>query len=112
MKSALYHGAWIALCALIVLALAWELWWAPARPGGSWLVLKTLPLLVPLRGILHGRRYTYQWSAMLILAYMTEGIVRGWSEHGASQVLALAECALAVLFFLCAVGAARLSGQR
>ncbi len=107
MKPVLYHGAWISLCLLIALTLAWELWLAPARPGGSWLVLKALPLLAPLRGILHGRRYSYQWSAMLILAYMTEGIVRGWSDTGTSQVLAWFECALSITFFACAIGAAR-----
>lgn len=111
MKSALYHCAWITLCLLILLTLAWELWWAPARTGGSWLVLKALPLLAPLRGVLHGRRYTYQWSSMLILAYMTEGIVRGWSETGTSQILGWIECALAVGFFACALGAARLGGR-
>ena len=33
---------WLAvgsLAALIVLSLAWELWLAPVRPGGSWLAL-------------------------------------------------------------------------
>ena len=34
-----------SLIALIFLCLAWELWLAPIRPGGSLLVLKTLPLL-------------------------------------------------------------------
>ena len=49
-----------SLIALIFLCVAWELWLAPLRPGGSWLVLKALPLLAPLMGILKGRRYTYQ----------------------------------------------------
>ena len=39
-----------ALIALIVLSLAWELWLAPLRPGGSLLALKALPLAVPLGG--------------------------------------------------------------
>jgi len=30
----------ISLIGLIFLCLAWELWLAPIRPGGSWLVLK------------------------------------------------------------------------
>ena len=32
-----------SLLALIVLVLGWELFWAPLRPGGSWLALKALP---------------------------------------------------------------------
>jgi len=35
--------------------------------------------------------------------------MRGWSDHGLSQSLALAEVALSVLFFAFAVAYARLS---
>lgn len=84
---------------LIILSVVWELWLAPMRPGGSWLVLKALPLLVPLRGILHGRRYTYQWTAMLVLAYFTEGVVRAWAESGAVRVFASLEIALTLILF-------------
>ena len=44
------------LVALVVLCLAWELWLAPLRPGGSYLALKALPLMIPLIGILDGKR--------------------------------------------------------
>lgn len=97
------------LIALIVLCLAWELWLAPLRPGGSYLALKAAPLGIPLLGILLGRRYTYQWSSMFVLAYFTEGVVRAWSERGTSQYLAFIEIALSTLFFAAAVGYARLS---
>ena len=65
------------------------LWLAPLRPGGSLLVLKVLPLLIPLTGILRGRVYTYQWASMLILAYFAEGIVRARTDGGTSGQLAL-----------------------
>lgn len=105
----LQNVAGASLIALIFLCLAWELWLAPLRPGGSWLVLKTLPLLAPLMGILKGRRYTYQWASMLILAYFTEGVVRGWSDTGLSAGLALAELALSVVFFFAAIYYAKFS---
>lgn len=106
------RGAAVAdLVALIVLCLAWELWLAPLRPGGSFLALKALPLVLPLSGVLGGRRYTYQWSSMLILAYFAEGVVRAWSETGLSQTLAFLEVALSLLFFCAAVGYARLTRQ-
>jgi uncharacterized membrane protein len=98
-----------SLIALIFLCLAWELWLAPMRPGGSWLVLKTLPLLLPLMGILKGRRYTYQWASMLVLAYFSEGVMRAWSETGISAQLALAEIVLSVVFFSAAIYYAKLS---
>jgi uncharacterized membrane protein len=101
-----------SLLLLFLLCLAWELWLAPLRPGGSLIALKALPLLLPLRGILERRRYTYQWSSMLILAYFAEGATRVWSERGVAQTLAVAEIALSVLFFASAVGFARLTRYR
>ena len=99
----------ISLVALLFLCLAWELWLAPLRPGGSMLVLKTLPLLLPLFGILRGKRYTYQWTSMLALAYVAEGVVRTVSDQGLSQLLALAETFLAMLLFVGCLGYARAS---
>ena len=96
-----------ALVALIVLCLAWELWLAPLRPGGSLLALKALPLALALPGIFSGKRYTYQWSSMLILAYFAEGATRAWSERGASQALALGEVLLSLVFFAAVVSYAR-----
>lgn len=107
--TALRWGAAGSLLLLIALALAWELWLAPLRPGGSWLVLKAIPLLAPLRGILHGRRYVYQWASILILAYLTEGVVRAMSETGPSRGLAAAQALLSLTFFLCAIFHARMS---
>jgi uncharacterized membrane protein len=105
----LQNVAGASLIALIFLCLAWELWLAPLRPGGSWLVLKTLPLLAPLMGILKGRRYTYQWAPMLVLAYFTEGVVRAWSDTGLAAGLALVELALSVVFFFAAIYYAKFS---
>lgn len=67
------------------------------------LMLKAVPLLVPLFGILHGKRYTYQWASMFILLYFTEGVVRAWSDIGLSAQLAMGEIVLSVLFFVCAI---------
>jgi uncharacterized membrane protein len=96
-----------ALGALIVLCLSWELWLAPLRPGGSYLALKVMPLILPLNGIFQGKRRAYQWSSMLVLAYFVEGAVRAWSERGPSQALAFLEIALSLAFFAAAVGYAR-----
>jgi uncharacterized membrane protein len=97
------------LVALLLLCLSWELWLVPLRPGGSLIALKVLPLLFPLPGILGGKRYTYQWSSMLILAYFAEGATRAWSERGLSQLLADAEILLSLIFFAAAVAYARLT---
>jgi uncharacterized membrane protein len=99
--------ATVCLHTLILLCLAWELWLAPLRPGGSWLALKILPLLWIAPGIMRGRIYTYRASTMLILVYFTEGVVRAWSDRGMSAGLATAEIALSVLFFVAAIARVR-----
>ena len=98
---------WLAvgsLWGLIALGLAWELWLAPIRPGGSWLALKVLPLCVPLAGLLKNRMYTYRWVSLLVWLYFTEGVVRGYSDPMPSQALAWIEIALCLsLFAACAL---------
>jgi uncharacterized membrane protein len=89
--------------ALIVLGLAWELWWAPLRPGGSWLVLKVLPLCVPLAGFLRNRMYTYRWVSLLVWLYFTEGVVRAYSDRGLSGQLAFIEIVLCLALFAACV---------
>lgn len=98
-----------SLLLLFALCLAWELWLAPLRPGGTLMALKAMPLLLAVPGIAAGRRYTYQWSSMLVLAYFAEGVMRAWSEAGLSQALAAAEIVLSVVFFAAAVAFARLT---
>lgn len=88
----------VALLSLIVLCVVWEGWLAPLRPGGSWLILKALPLLPAVFGVLRGRRYTSQWLSMLSLLYLTEGVLRA-SDPGLTGVLALIEVALSVTLF-------------
>ena len=107
--DALRRTASGALIGLVFLCVAWELWLAPIRPGGSWLVLKSLPLLAPLFGVLRGKRYTYQWASMFILAYFCEGVMRAWGDKGLSQQLAMLEIVLSLTFFVAAVAYARLT---
>ena len=57
-------------------------------------------MLLPLRGLLYGKRYTYQWSSLLILAYLTEGLVRATSDTGTSQMLAVIEVILSTIYFV------------
>ena len=89
-----------SLIALIFLGLGWELWWAPIKPGGSWLVLKSIVLLAPLFGILRGKRYTYKWTSLLVQFYLLEGLVRATSDSGLAQRLAIIETVLATILFV------------
>ncbi|CAB3922961.1 DUF2069 domain-containing protein [Achromobacter piechaudii] len=94
----------VSLFALIVLCITWETVVAPLRPGGSWMLLKALPLAFPLRGILRGNLYTYQWASMLSLLYLMEGVVRAMSDPAPLSVLmAWGEITLSAVFFLSAI---------
>jgi uncharacterized membrane protein len=97
-------AACASLIALILLGFAWELFLAPLRPGGSWLVLKVVPLLLPLIGVLRRDVYTLQWSSMLVLLYFAEGIVRATTDRDAlSATLGWIEVALACIYFVSAL---------
>ncbi len=96
------------LIGLILLCVAWEAFVAPVRPGGSWLILKAVPLLLPLRGVLKGRLYTYQWAAMLSLLYVAEASVRLMSDLSPISVaMAWLELLFAGGFFVCAIAYVR-----
>lgn len=102
-RPLLATGAFASLVALIVLSLAWELWLAPLRPGGSALALKALPLLAAVPGTWRRSLYTLQWASMLVLLYLAEGIVRGMTDRGLSARLGWIELVLALVFFVCAI---------
>jgi uncharacterized membrane protein len=91
------------MLALIVLGLAWELWLAPVRTGGTWLALKVLPLCVPIPGLLRNRMYTYRWVSLLVWLYFTEGVVRAASDRGLGRWLGCIEIALCLLLFAACV---------
>ena len=63
-------------------------------------MLKGIPLLFAIPGIWNGKVYTMQWASMLILLYVTEGLVR-ILESGANFWLALLETVLATIAFVC-----------
>lgn len=102
MKNYLLLGASISLVCLIFLLCCWELFLAPFKNHSSWLVLKIVPLLISLMGILKGRVYTYKWTSMLILIYFIEGAVRSYADGGLSSSIAMIEVFLTLIFFLCA----------
>jgi uncharacterized membrane protein len=99
----LHICAVISLVGLIVLCTTWELVLAPLRPGGSWMAIKALPLLLPLAGVLRRDIYTLQWASMMVHLYFIEGVVRAWSERGTVAVFSSIEIALSTVFFFCAI---------
>ena len=88
-----------SLLGLILLGLVWELWLAPLRPGGSLLVLKVLPLCLPLAGLLKNRMFTYRWVSLFVWLYFIEGVVRAWGDKAPSNYLAMIEVLQCVILF-------------
>ena len=88
-----------SLIGLILLSLLWELWLAPLRPGGSWLVLKALPLCIPLAGLLKNRRYTYRWVSLVVWLYFAEGVIRLQGDTWPSNACAAVEIVLCLMLF-------------
>jgi uncharacterized membrane protein len=87
------------------LLVAWYGWLAPSPHFPRALVLLVLvtPLLFPLRGLLHARRYTLAWSGFLALLYFTHGVIEA-THAPATRLLGLLEVALTTAWFTGAIG--------
>lgn len=86
--------------ALIVLTLLWDWFYAPLNTGRWLLLMKLIPLILPLRGITTGKIYTYQYCSMLILLYFTEGVMRLFDLETLSRVFAALEITASIAFFV------------
>lgn len=95
-----YTAAVTSYFALIALLLAWIVWLEPPPTSliSPALLIILGPLLIPLRGILHARRYTMAWSTMLILAYFVHGVAYA-AGSGPAVWLGVGEIALALIYF-------------
>ena len=100
--SPVRHAAFALWLLLLVLCVAWEAFLAPLRPGGSWLVLKALPLALLSPGVARGALKPMQVATLVILLYVAEGAVR-LADGAAVARLAALELLLAVGFFCAAV---------
>ncbi len=89
----------------LALLLAWYAWLAPSPyfPVALVLLVLVAPLLLPLWGILHARRYTIAWSCFLALLYFTHGVVEAWSSP-LTRPLGLLEVLTSLLWFLGGIG--------
>ncbi len=101
-QQAARRAATLTWVALLLLAVLWEWLLAPLRPGGSWLLLKAVPLLLPLAGVLRGDVKIMQWALLLVLLYIAEGSVRA-ADPPPAGTLAMIEIALGLVFFIAAI---------
>ena len=108
----LFSSAGIILMSLW--CLAWEGYIAPLNPDGSWLILKSVPIILPLIGILRNNLRAYQYAVLLVFPYFIEGVVRAYADSGLHQLMAVGELVLSLLLFvllLISVRSIRARGQ-
>lgn len=98
------HLALTGYFGVFLLIVAWYGWLSPPTrlPAVYALLALGTPLLLPLRGLLHGRPYTYAWSLFLALGYATHALIEVYSTP-TDRVLALLELALVLLWFVAAM---------
>ncbi|MEF8834392.1 MAG: DUF2069 domain-containing protein [Halofilum sp. (in: g-proteobacteria)] len=97
---------------LLALLLNWFTWIAPPErmPIPLVLILTTVPLLFPLRGLLHGRPYTHAWASFLALPYFILGVDA--VAAGTEPVwLGWAAIVFSTTLFTASVGYTRYRGQ-
>ncbi|RLK51234.1 putative membrane protein [Alkalispirillum mobile] len=109
----LHRLAVVSYLSLLVLLLAWLIWLSPPPEALISVAVIALvgPLLLPLRGLLHARRYTMAWSTMLILVYFVHGAASA-ATPGINRWLGLAEVALVVVYFTTAILYIRATGSK
>lgn len=86
---------------LLILIVNWFTWIAPPVrvPRSLILAALTIPLLFPLRGIIHARRYTHQWIGFLSMLYFVIGVDVWYNQQAIEQLLGMSMvlCSLLLL---------------
>lgn len=85
---------------LFILLTAWILWLSPT--DDSLRAMKyaffIVPMLFPLRGLLHARPYTHAWMSFLALGYFTFGIGEWFALQG-NHIIGLLQVILSLCWF-------------
>lgn len=74
-------------------------------PIASLLAIALLPLLFPLRGLLHGKPYTHAWNSFLMLFYFSHAVAELYSTphhiiYPALSVLFSTLCFISSILFI------------
>ena len=105
----------IALAGYFSLLFFMPLWLIVLSPSkslgiGTTLLLFTLPLLFPLKGLLQGNPFTYAWSNFIVLIYFLHSLTTLWVLPE-DRVWAVLELIFASTMFFGATYYAKYRGQ-
>lgn len=111
-NTAFYTLALAGFFGLLGTILIWHAWLKPAgkHPVALILIVLLVPLLFPLRGLLHGKPYTHAWASMLSLFYFCLGIMHAWSEP-AARGYGMSLTVFSLMFFIGTICYVRYSRQ-
>jgi len=74
------------MLAAYLATLAWQVIWhgflpPPLGSRNAWLALVgCLPLLIPLNGLVRGKYRSMIWAGVLLMLYLSIGIMEAWSN--------------------------------
>jgi len=96
---------------LLIFLPIWHLILVPSVMN-PWVTLAVtlIPLLLPLRGILSGKPYTYAWSNFIVLFYMLHGLTLIWDRPD-ERLYVVIELILATMMFIGCSYYAKFRGQ-
>lgn len=105
----------MALFGYFSLLLFMPLWLLVLSPSGALststtLILFTLPLLFPLKGLLQGNPYTYAWANFIVLIYFLHSLTTLWVIPD-DRLWAFLELIFATVMFLGCSYYAKYRGQ-
>lgn len=105
----------IALFGYFALLIFMPLWLLVLSPSESLstlttLILFTLPLLFPLKGLLQGNPFTYAWSNFIVLIYFLHSLTTLWVLPS-DRIWAILELIFASTMFLGCSYYAKYKGQ-
>ncbi len=105
---------YITLAAYLGLLIFMPLWLIVLNPSSMspWLSLTlfTLPLLLPMRGLLKGEPYTYAWSNFILMIYFLHSLTTLWVSKS-DLIWASIELFLTSIMFLAGSYYAKYRGQ-
>jgi len=96
-----YTLALLGYFGLLILLSAWTIYLAPPTifPISIVLLFYVGPLLIPLRGLLHGKLYTHAWVHFMALFYFTIGVMVA-AGNEAERIYAIAQILFSIMMFI------------
>ncbi len=104
-KSATFYY-WLAIVgffSLFALLMLWHTVLSPPIkfPVALVLIITVLPLLLPLRGLLHGKKRSCAWAAYISMLYFMHGSIETFANQDAlEKLLASLEIVFSLMLFI------------